>query len=70
MRVRLEVEGEAGHSSIPPRNSAVSRLAAAVHRLESNPQPSMFGTGPEIDLFTYLAPKVMEVTYHTGIGYL
>lgn len=58
IHVRLEVEGEGGHSSIPPRNSAVSRLAAAIHKLEVNPQPSMFGTGPEAQLFPYIAPKV------------
>ena len=27
-------------------------------RLEENPHPSMFGKGPEKDLFTHLAPNV------------
>lgn len=55
--VELEVEGPGGHSSIPPANSAVTRLAKAIVALEDNPQPSMFGQGPEADMLAYLAPK-------------
>ena len=52
----LEVTGEQGHSSIPPRESPLGILAAAVSRLEKNPQPSRFGTSVESDLLTYAAP--------------
>lgn len=59
----LEVEGPAGHSSIPPKNSAVSRLSKALVALEDNPQPSMFGRGPEADMLAYIAPKVSWVNW-------
>ncbi|KAK7070834.1 hypothetical protein SK128_020072 [Halocaridina rubra] len=57
MRVKVEVEGEGGHSSIPPKDQVVTRLSKAIYNLGRYPQPSMFGTGPESDLFNYLAPK-------------
>uniref|UniRef100_A0A0P4W049 Peptidase M20 dimerisation domain-containing protein n=2 Tax=Scylla olivacea TaxID=85551 RepID=A0A0P4W049_SCYOL len=53
----LEVEGPAGHSSMPPLVSAVTRLSRALVALADNPHPSMFGSGPESDMLAYLAPK-------------
>ena len=47
-----------GHSSMPPKESAIGVLASAVSRLEQNHHPSMFGQGPEADFFLYLAPAV------------
>lgn len=38
--VVLRVEAEGGHSSVPPRHSAVGILASAVHRLERQPMPA------------------------------
>ena len=58
MNVKLSVEGEGGHSSIPPKTQAVGILSDAVQRLYNNPQPSMFGNGPEEDMLSFLAPKV------------
>ncbi|XP_042207550.1 N-fatty-acyl-amino acid synthase/hydrolase PM20D1-like [Homarus americanus] len=57
MTLQLQVEGEGGHSSMPPQDPAVSRLVAALNNLALNPQPSLFGKGPEGDTFTYLATK-------------
>ena len=47
-----------GHSSIPPKESAIGILAHAVARLEDNPHPSQFGNGPELDFLQHLAPTV------------
>lgn len=57
MRVRLEADGEGGHSSIPPHDQAVTRLASALVNLQRYPQPSMFGEGTEADLLTLMAHK-------------
>jgi carboxypeptidase PM20D1 len=38
--VELEVEGEGGHSSMPPPRTAIGILAAAVKRVEDHPLPS------------------------------
>jgi carboxypeptidase PM20D1 len=43
--VEMVVETAGGHSSIPPRHTAVGILATAIHRLERNPMPSHFA-GP------------------------
>lgn len=57
MTLKLEVEGEGGHSSMPPLDSAVKHLASALHNLDQYQQPILFGQGPEADTFAYLAPK-------------
>lgn len=62
MRVRLEADGEGGHSSIPPHDQAVTRLASALVNLQRYPQPSMFGEGTEADLLTLMAHKVDILT--------
>ena len=59
----LEVDGIPGHSSMPPGESAIGILARAVANLEETRQPSLFGSGPEIDTFQYLAPHV-RVDFH------
>lgn len=56
--LELSVTGNPGHSSFPPAESAIGILAAAVARLEENPQPSLLGKGPESATFKYLAPHV------------
>ncbi|KAK7102398.1 N-fatty-acyl-amino acid synthase/hydrolase PM20D1.2-like [Littorina saxatilis] len=53
--LRLKVKGQTGHSSMPIKDSSIGILARAVHRLESNPHPSMFGYGPERAMFEHLA---------------
>ncbi|CAL8367367.1 unnamed protein product [Lota lota] len=55
--VKLSVTTPPGHSSMPPRESSIGILAAAVKRLEDNPMPMLFGQGPERDTFEHLAHK-------------
>jgi carboxypeptidase PM20D1 len=56
--LELNVEMSPGHSSIPPKETAIGVLAKAVSALETNPHPSMFGNGPEMDFFSYISPSV------------
>lgn len=56
IHLHLSVNQTGGHSSMPEKESCIGILSAAVARLESNPQPSMFGSGPEKDTFEHLAP--------------
>ncbi|XP_027876770.1 N-fatty-acyl-amino acid synthase/hydrolase PM20D1.2 isoform X2 [Xiphophorus couchianus] len=55
--VKLSVTMAPGHSSMPPRESSIGILAAAVKRLEENPMPRLFGHGPERETFEHLAHK-------------
>uniref|UniRef100_A0A3B3V422 Peptidase M20 domain containing 1, tandem duplicate 2 n=2 Tax=Poecilia latipinna TaxID=48699 RepID=A0A3B3V422_9TELE len=55
--VKLSVTMAPGHSSMPPRESSIGILAAAVKRLEENPLPRLFGHGPERETFEHLAHK-------------
>lgn len=56
--IELSVSGAPGHSSFPPAESPIGILSSAVSRLEKSPLPSMFGYGPEKQMFEYLAPHV------------
>ncbi|BFZ10867.1 hypothetical protein BsWGS_13906 [Bradybaena similaris] len=56
--LKLSVKGAPGHSSMPPKESTIGILAKAVHRLESNPHPSMLGTGVETEFLESLAPEM------------
>ncbi|KAF3860765.1 hypothetical protein F7725_001020, partial [Dissostichus mawsoni] len=53
--VKLSVSMVPGHSSMPPRETTIGILAAAVKRLEDNPMPRLFGHGPERETFEHLA---------------
>jgi carboxypeptidase PM20D1 len=55
--VELSVTAEGGHSSTPPRQTAVGILAAAVARLEQQPMPGGL-EGVSHELFAYLAPEL------------
>ncbi|KAM7405059.1 hypothetical protein PAMP_012348 [Pampus punctatissimus] len=55
--VKLSVSMLPGHSSMPPRETTIGILAAAVKRLEENPMPRLFGHGPERGTFEHLAHK-------------
>lgn len=55
LSLELSVTGVPGHSSMPEGETTIATLARAITRLEENPHPNMFGTGPEKDLFTHLA---------------
>ena len=54
--VNISVEAEQGHSSTPPRESAVGILANAISNLEENRHPSKFGGSVEYDTMAYVAP--------------
>ena len=53
----LEVEAEGGHSSMPPRQTAIGILAAAVARLEASPMPARLA-GPARLMLEGLAPEM------------
>ncbi|XP_053499242.1 N-fatty-acyl-amino acid synthase/hydrolase PM20D1.2 [Ictalurus furcatus] len=55
--VKLSVSMKPGHSSMPPKQSSIGILAAAVTRLEEYPMPRLFGSGPEQSTFEHLAHK-------------
>jgi len=38
--VRLTARGVSGHSSVPPKHTAIGKLSTAIHRLEANPMPA------------------------------
>jgi carboxypeptidase PM20D1 len=57
LNLELTTDGEGGHSSIPPKSTAIGKLAAAIDRLESNPlpphvevlEPQFAALGPRLD---------------------
>ena len=55
--VRLRVEATGGHSSTPPRETAIGILAAALVALERNPMPARVG-GIFEAFVAHLAPEV------------
>lgn len=55
--VELVAEAAGGHSSMPPRNTAIGKLAEAVRRLEENPLPARID-GATKRSFEYLAPEM------------
>ncbi len=54
--VRLEARGPQGHSSAPPKESAVGALSEAAAGLSRRRHPSKFGQGVEVDTVRYAAP--------------
>ena len=56
LKLSTETE-ECGHSSMPPRSSAIGRLAGAIHRLVTNPMPANLAP-PVTDMFDRLAPEM------------
>lgn len=57
MSLQLTVEDAGGHSSQPPRNTAIGILSKAVTRLEDNPFPGGI-KGITGEMFTRLAPEM------------
>jgi carboxypeptidase PM20D1 len=55
--VRLRVEAPGGHSSTPPRQTAIGILAAAIARLEANPLPPRVRGGTFERFTSYIAPQ-------------
>lgn len=54
--VELSTRGDGGHSSLPPRQSAIGILSAAIARLEANPMPARL-EGPTRELFERIGPQ-------------
>ena len=55
--IDLSVEAEGGHSSTPPRHTAIGVLSAALTKLERNPMPGRID-GPTLSFLERLAPQV------------
>ena len=55
--VELTLDVEGGHSSMPPAESTIGRLARAVDRLEQNQMPARL-EGPALAMFTTLLPEM------------
>lgn len=55
LTLRLTARATGGHSSVPPPNGAIPRLARALVRLDETPLPARFGAVAG-DLFDALAP--------------
>ncbi|XP_078098287.1 N-fatty-acyl-amino acid synthase/hydrolase PM20D1-like isoform X2 [Mustelus asterias] len=56
--ISLNVSLGTGHSSMPPKETSIGILAAAVSKLEKNPMPRMFGQGPEHAMFEHLSSQL------------
>lgn len=54
--VNISVKEEQGHSSTPPKESAIGILSKAISTLEETGHPSRFGDSVEIDTMEYVAP--------------
>jgi carboxypeptidase PM20D1 len=57
LTVGLTAQAEGGHSSMPPDETAVGLLAAAITRLEHEQMPRAI-RGPTADMFDYLGPEM------------
>lgn len=55
--VELTARGQGGHSSMPPRHTAIGLVADAVRRLEENPMPARID-GATRESFEFLAPEL------------
>jgi carboxypeptidase PM20D1 len=57
MNVKLTAKTEGGHSSMPPQETAVTKLAAAIIRIKENPFPAFLNL-PAKQMFEYIAPEM------------
>jgi carboxypeptidase PM20D1 len=57
LSLELSADSEGGHSSMPPRQTTVGIVAAAIDRLEKNPFPAHM-SGPSGEMFDYLGPDM------------
>ena len=63
LSVELSASSEGGHSSMPPRQTTIGIVAAAIDKLEKNPFPAHM-SGPTGEMFDYLGPD-MSPMYKT-----
>ena len=57
LTLELSVKGESGHSSRPPSQTVIGRLARAIHRLEAYPPPARLES-PTSSMFEHLANEM------------
>ena len=57
LTLELTARAKGGHSSMPPRSTAIGKLARAIHRLETNPMPAALRV-PVSSMFEYLLPEM------------
>lgn len=57
LSVELTATGPGGHSSVPPRETSVSILAAAINALATHPMPANL-EGPAATLFEWTGPEM------------
>ena len=57
LSIDLVVQGDGGHSSMPPPHTAVGVLAEAITKLEDNPMPAHM-EGPMANMFGALGPEM------------
>ena len=57
LSIELSAESAGGHSSMPPKQTTVGILAAAIDKLENNPFPIRM-SGPAAGLFEYVGPEM------------
>lgn len=57
LSLELSVEGEGGHSSMPPKQTAAGILCAAVAKIEKNQFPTRI-EGAALAMFQYLGPEM------------
>lgn len=57
LTLELAATADGGHSSMPPRQTAVGIVAQALARLEAHPQPARLD-GAAAQMFAYLAPEL------------
>ncbi len=55
--VELVAQGQGGHSSMPPANTAVGVVASAIESLQTHPFPIHLD-GPTLDTLEFLAPEM------------
>ncbi|MCE2510448.1 MAG: M20 family peptidase [Alphaproteobacteria bacterium] len=55
--LELLARAEGGHSSMPPPETAIGRLARAIRRLERHPMPAAL-RGPAAEMFAAVAPEM------------
>ncbi|XP_066278539.1 N-fatty-acyl-amino acid synthase/hydrolase PM20D1-like [Branchiostoma lanceolatum] len=58
LTVKFSVRMKGGHGSMPEKESAIGILSQAVTNLERNPQPNLWGSGPERDFAEHLATEM------------
>ncbi|MGE0104639.1 MAG: M20 family peptidase [Blastocatellales bacterium] len=55
--LELSVSAEGGHSSMPPRHTAIGILSTAIEKLENNPMPHKL-RGPTLQAYHYIGPEM------------